>query len=165
MGETDWGGNWVFFSWMRPYSVQLSSVAQSCPTLYDSMDCSIPGLPVHHQLLEVAQTHDHQVGDAIHPLLCLNYQKFGCGCPSRRGEAVLYITLAKAGHWAKKPQQNINVSLFVVPDSCPTLEIPEEWYSSQATNSPFQISCFLQLIFFSLLRSYATVLFFLSPGT
>ena len=105
---------------------QFSSVAQSCPTLYNPMDGSTPGLPVHHQLLEIAQTHDHQVGDAIHPLLCLNYQKFGCGCPSRRGEAVLYITLAKAGHWAKKPQQNINVSLFVVPDSCPTLEIPEE---------------------------------------
>ena len=165
MRGTGCGGIWVLLWWAGLCSVQFSSVAQSCPTLYDPRDCSTSGCPVHHQLLEVAQTHDHQVGDAIHPLLCLNYQKFGCGCPSRRGEAVLYITLAKAGHWAKKPQQNINVSLFVVPDSCPTLEIPEEWYSSQATNSPFQISCFLQLIFFSLLRSYATVLFFLSPGT
>ena len=48
------------------------SVAQSCPTLCDPMDCSTPGLPVHHQLPELAQTHIHWVGDAIqqsHPLL------------------------------------------------------------------------------------------------
>ena len=52
--------------------VQFSSVAQLCLTLCDPMDCSTPGLPVHHQLLELAQTHVHQVGDAIqpsHPLL------------------------------------------------------------------------------------------------
>ena len=48
-------------------SVQFSSVAQSCPTLCDSMDCSMPGFPVQHQLLEVAQTHVHWVGDAIQP--------------------------------------------------------------------------------------------------
>ena len=46
---------------------QFSSVAQSCPTLCDSMDCSTPGLPVHHQLSEFAQTHVHGVGDAIQP--------------------------------------------------------------------------------------------------
>ena len=39
--------------------VQFSSVAQSCPTLCDSMNCSMPGLPVHHQLLESTQTHVH----------------------------------------------------------------------------------------------------------
>ena len=46
---------------------QFSSVAQSCPTLYNPMDGSTPGLPVHHQLLEIAQTHVHQIGDAIQP--------------------------------------------------------------------------------------------------
>ena len=45
-------------------SVQFSSVAQSCPTLYDPMNRNTPGLPVHHQLLEFTQTHVHQVGDA-----------------------------------------------------------------------------------------------------
>ena len=53
-------------------SVQFSSVAQSCPTLCDTMNCSTPGLPVNHQLLESTQTHVHQVSDAIqpsHPLL------------------------------------------------------------------------------------------------
>ena len=48
-------------------SVQFSSVTQSCPTLCDPMNCSTPGLPVHHQLLEFTQTHVHQVGDAIQP--------------------------------------------------------------------------------------------------
>ena len=38
---------------------QLSSVTQSCPTLCHPMDCSTPGLPVHHQLLEFTQTHVH----------------------------------------------------------------------------------------------------------
>ena len=44
-----------------------SSVAQSCPTLCDPMNCSMPGLPVHHQLLEFTQTHVHRVRDAIQP--------------------------------------------------------------------------------------------------
>ena len=46
---------------------KFSSVTQSCPTLCDPMDCITPGFPVHHQLLELAQTHVHQVGDAIQP--------------------------------------------------------------------------------------------------
>ena len=47
------------------YQVQFSSVAQSCPTLCNPMNCSMPGLPVHHQLPEFTQTHVHRVGDAI----------------------------------------------------------------------------------------------------
>ena len=52
--------------------LQFSSVAQSCPTLCDPMDCSTLGFPVHRQLPELAQTHVHRVSDAIqpsHPLL------------------------------------------------------------------------------------------------
>ena len=49
------------------WSIQFSSVAQSCPSLCDPMNCSMPGLPVHHQFLEFTQTHGHQVGDAIQP--------------------------------------------------------------------------------------------------
>ena len=48
--------------------VQFSSVAQSCLTLCNPMDCSTPGLPVHHQLPEFTQTHTHWVGNAIQPL-------------------------------------------------------------------------------------------------
>ena len=46
---------------------QFSSVTQSCPTLRDSMNCSTPGLPVHHQLPEFTQIHVHRVSDAIQP--------------------------------------------------------------------------------------------------
>ena len=46
---------------------QFSSVTQLCPTLFDPMNCSTPGLPVHHQLPEFTQTHIHRVGDAIQP--------------------------------------------------------------------------------------------------
>jgi len=53
--------------------VQFSSVAQSCLTLFDPMNCSTPGLPVHHQLLEFTQTHVHRVSHLIlcRPLLLL----------------------------------------------------------------------------------------------
>ena len=47
--------------------VQYSSVAQSCLTLCDPVDCNMAGFLVHHQLLELAQTHVHQVTDSIQP--------------------------------------------------------------------------------------------------
>ena len=53
------------------FRIQFSLVAQLCPTLCDPMDCSTPGLSVHHQLPELSQTHVHLVSDAIqssHPL-------------------------------------------------------------------------------------------------
>ena len=52
--------------------IQFSSAAQSCPSPCDPMNCSTPGLPVHHQLPGFTQTHVHRVSDAIqpsHPLL------------------------------------------------------------------------------------------------
>ena len=55
------------------YVIQLSSVTRLCLTLYDPMDCSTPGLPVHHQVLEFTQTNVQWVSDAIqpsHPLSC-----------------------------------------------------------------------------------------------
>ena len=71
----------IFIYWMLSFmssfftlfsSVQFSSVTQLCPTLCDPMNCSTPGLTVHHQLTASTQTHVHRVGDAIqpsHPLL------------------------------------------------------------------------------------------------
>ena len=53
-------------------SVHFSSVTQSCLTVCDPMNCSMPGLPAHHQLPKFTQIHVHQVGDSIqpsHPLL------------------------------------------------------------------------------------------------
>ena len=56
-------------------SILFRSVTQLCPTLWDSIDCSMPGLPVHHQLPEFTQTHVHWVSDAIQspdPVSCLS---------------------------------------------------------------------------------------------
>ena len=65
-------GQLVQVAWSAWQLDQFSSVAHSCPTLCDPMDCSTPGFPVHQQLPECAQTHVHWVADAIqpsHPLL------------------------------------------------------------------------------------------------
>ena len=58
----------ILYTWNQ-YDIlnQFSSIAQSCPTLWDPMDCSTPGLPVHHQLPEPPQTHVHPISDAIQP--------------------------------------------------------------------------------------------------
>ena len=53
--------------WHLALGEGVSSVTQSCPTLCHPMNCSTPGLPVHHQLPEFTQTHVHRVGDAIQP--------------------------------------------------------------------------------------------------
>ena len=58
-------------STQRSWKLQFSSVAQSCLTLFNPMNCSMPGLPVHHELPKFTQTHAHRVSDAIqtsHPL-------------------------------------------------------------------------------------------------
>ena len=59
------------WNWIWDVSVQFRSVTQSCLILCDPMDCNSPGFPVHRQLPELAQTHVHQVGEAIqqsHPV-------------------------------------------------------------------------------------------------
>ena len=72
---TLWLEDWIVQSYPLTSgegSQSVSSVAQLCPTLYNLMNRSTPGFPVHHQLPEFTQTHVHQVGDAIqpsHPLL------------------------------------------------------------------------------------------------
>ena len=60
-----------FWSWAwQAFPIQFNSVSQSCPTLCDPIECSTPGLPVHHQLPEHAQTHVRWVGDATNlPIL------------------------------------------------------------------------------------------------
>ena len=83
-------------------SVQFSSVAQSCPTLCDPIDCSTPGFPVHHQLSESTQTHVHQVGDVIqpsHPLSSPSPPSFNlCQYQGLSNESVLHIRWPK--YWS-----------------------------------------------------------------
>ena len=60
-----------FDPWIGKIPWSCCSVTKSCPTLCDPMNCSMPGFPVLHCLPEFAQTHVHQVGDAIQPfVLC-----------------------------------------------------------------------------------------------
>ena len=67
--------SWGYFAkWNKP--VQFSSVIQSCPALCDPMNCSTPGLPVHHQLPKSTQTHVHWVGDAVYLILCHPFSIF-----------------------------------------------------------------------------------------
>ena len=61
------GSQRVRHNWETNTSVQLGSVPQSCPTLCNLMDCSMPGLSVHHQPPEFIQTHVLWIGDAIQP--------------------------------------------------------------------------------------------------
>ena len=57
--------DWICLDRAPDTRFQFSSVSQSCPTLCDLMNCSMPGFPVHHQILELAQTHVHWVSDTI----------------------------------------------------------------------------------------------------
>ena len=81
--------------WYR--ETQFNSVAQSCPTLCDPMDCSMPGFPVHPQLPEFTQTHFRRVCDAIqpsHPLVSPSPLAFNLS--QHQGlESVLYIKWPK----------------------------------------------------------------------
>ena len=70
-----WQTGLLWFGKPIDWSIQFSSIIQSCLTLCNPMDCSTPGFPVHHQLLELIQTHVHRVADGhlilCHPLLLL----------------------------------------------------------------------------------------------
>ena len=89
----------MLYFWIA--SVQVSSVSQLCPTLCDLMDCSTPGLPVHHQLPELAQMHVHWVSDAIQPSHPLSSPSLPSIFPSIRvfsNESVLLIRWPK--YWS-----------------------------------------------------------------
>ena len=60
----------AILSFLSTSVIKFSSVAQLCSTLCDPMECSTPGFPVHHHLLEFAQIHVHWIGDAINLILC-----------------------------------------------------------------------------------------------
>ena len=88
-------------------SVQFSSVAWSCPTLCDPMDCSTPGFPVHHQLPELAQTHVHEsVMPSNHLILCHPLLLLPSVFPSIRvlsNESILHIRWPKCWSFSVSP--------------------------------------------------------------
>ena len=92
------------------WSVQFGSVAQSCPTLCNPMDCSVPGFPVLYQLLELTQTHvhDESVMPYNHLILCHSLLLLSSIFPSIRvfsNESVLCI------RWSKYWSFNFSISL------------------------------------------------------
>ena len=96
-------------SFMRLQKDQLSSVAQSCLTLCDPMDSSMPGLPVHHQFPEFTQTHVHRISDAIqpsHPLSSPSPPAFNLSHHVFSTESVLCI------RWPKYWSFSFNISPF-----------------------------------------------------
>ena len=85
-------------------SVQFSSVTQSCPTVCDPKDCSMPGFLIHHQLPALIQTHVHRVSDAIQPSHPLSYPPAPIP-PSIRvfsNESTLRMRWPKPGSWKKQ---------------------------------------------------------------
>ena len=79
----------------------MSVQSQLCLTLCNPMDCSTPGLPVHHQLLKFTQTHVHWVSDAIQPSHPLSFPSPASVFPSIRvfsDESLLRIRWPK--YWS-----------------------------------------------------------------
>ena len=107
LGRNAWHYCW-YISWILTHflillcPISFSSVTQLCLTLCDPMDCSTPGLPVHHHLPELTQTHVHRVSDAIQPShLCRPLLLQPSIFPSIRvfsNESVLHIRWPK--HWS-----------------------------------------------------------------
>ena len=80
------------FDYSKLQNHSFSSVAQSCPTLYDPMDCSMPSFAVHHQLLEPAKTHVHWVGDAIQPSHPQSYRSPPAFNPSQHQDLFQWVS-------------------------------------------------------------------------
>ena len=108
----------TFWLWASPlllsnegYSfTQFSSVAQSCLSLCNSMDCSMPGLRVHHQLLEFTQTHVHWVGDAIQPSQPLSSPSPPALNLSQRQSQSLFKSVSSSHQVAKYWSCSFNIS-------------------------------------------------------
>ena len=92
------------------YAAAAAKSLQSCPTLCDPMDCNWPGFPVHHQFLELTQTHVHQVGDVIQLIHLLSSPSNPTFNHSQNqgfsSDSVLLI------RWPKYRSFNFNISPF-----------------------------------------------------
>ena len=98
---------------------QFSSVAQLCLTLCETMNHSMPGLPVHHQLLEFTQTHVHPAGDAIQPSHPLYSRCFAAETPALHHLALQWTSLP-----LPNPQSDWFLSLYLegkITSSCAAL--------------------------------------------
>ena len=118
------------------HTFSFSSVVQSCPTLCDPMDCSTPGLPVHHQLLEFTQTQSiESVMPSSHLILCCPLFLLPSIFPSIRvfsSESVLWIRWPK--YWS------FSFSISPSNEYSGLISYRMDWLnskSSHSTRSPF----------------------------
>ena len=106
---------------------QFSSVAQSCPTICNPMDCNTPGFHVHHQLPEIAQTHVHQVGDpSSHLILCHPLHLLPSILPSIRvlfNESALHIRWPKYWSFSISPSNEYSGLISFRMDWLDLLEV------------------------------------------
>ena len=100
-------------------SVQFSSVTQLCPTLCDSLGCSMPDFPVHHQLSELTQTHVHRAGDAIQPSPS-SVVPF-CSCPQSLPASGSFPMSQFSSGGQEKQWIHVSVQFSSVTQSCLTL--------------------------------------------
>ena len=114
-----WG---LLKEWTLVNSVQFSSVSQSCPTLCDPMNHSIPGLPVYHQLPESTQTHVHWVGDTIQPSHPLSSPSPPALNLSQNQSLLQWID--SSHHVAEILELQLQHQFSSVTQSCPTLWDP-----------------------------------------
>ena len=99
----------------------FTSVAQSCPTLWDPRNCSTPGLPVHHQLLEFTQTYVHRVGDAIQPSHPLSSPSPPAPNPSQHQSLLQWVNSAWGGQSTR-----VSASASFLPKNTQDWS-PSEW--------------------------------------
>ena len=103
------------YIWIQQFHHQFSSVAQLCPTLGNPMNCSTPGLPVHHQLPEFTQTRVHRVGDAIQPSHPLSSPSPPAPNPSRHQGLFQWVIQVSINNYSDY------VCVCLVVQSCLTL--------------------------------------------
>ena len=111
----DWLSTTDFFFFLTSSSLQFSSVAQLCPTLWDPMNRSTPGLSVHHQLPKSTKTHVHCVGDAIqpsHPLSSPSPPAFNLSQHQSLFKWVSSSTLSSSLKWMQKRNNKSYMVLF-----------------------------------------------------
>ena len=121
-------------------SVRFSSVPQSCPTLWEPMDCNTSGFPVHHQLPELAQTHVHGVSDAIIIYYCLwiinycirmlspyNHQLRSFNkCPlADKAASIHRLTLCRESSWRSGPRRAVHPASI-----CSVQSLSHVWLSA-----------------------------------
>ena len=102
---------------------------QPCPTLYDPMNCSTPGLPVHHQLLELTQTHIQRVGDAIQPYHPLSSPSPPAPNPSQTVVLGCYLKNDRktSVHFQGKPFNIMVIQVYAPTSNAEEVEV-EQFY-------------------------------------